>query len=152
MLFNNFYGSICQGYTSDYNRTFKCGTKPSEKEKDLYKRAREIMYNQIEAVKPGVTTADVVKHIPPEEGEKYPISCGGHGIGLTQHEAPLVIREVVDYPMPIEKGMVFCLGAYCGEEGVGGCKIGSVGVVTDTGWEDLYTWPDEEITVPQHSL
>lgn len=48
--------------------------------------------------------------------------------------------------------MTFSLETWDGEDGVGGCRIENVVVVNDTGCENLYTWPDEEIVVPEHSL
>ena len=52
------------GYKSCYYRTFKVGTKPTAKEKDWFKRCREYLYNGVEKLKAGNTTADVAKAWP----------------------------------------------------------------------------------------
>lgn len=147
------------GYLTCYYRTWKCGTKPTQKEKDWYKQIREWLYAAAAEVKPGKTTADAAKKWPPAStwGYKEEYECWsnalGHGQGLTTYEPPRISRcSSLDDPQPIEKGMVIALETWQGEEGVGGVRVENMGVVTDNGWENIYQWPDEEISCPQHQL
>ncbi len=159
LLIPDIYGCNYNGYRTCCYRTFKCGTKPTQKEKDWHKQAREWLYLAQEAAKPGATTADIAQQFPPcslwgaESEAERNILAVGHGLGLAQHEYPSISRRVsLDYPQPIEKGMVIALETWWGEDWVGGCRVENVGVITDSGFESLYTWPDEGITVAQHSL
>ncbi|MFC1917900.1 M24 family metallopeptidase [Chloroflexota bacterium] len=147
------------GYHSCYYRTFKCGTKPTEKEKDWYKQCYEWLYNACEEIKPGKTTADAAKKFPPAAtwGYKEEYECWsnalGHGLGLSSYELPRISRCCsLDYPQEIRKGMTIAMETWMGEDGHGGVRIENMGVVTDNGWENLYQWPDEEIICPSHQL
>jgi len=46
------------GYNTCYYRNIIVGRKPNQKEMDMHKRSYERVYNVIEAIKPGATTAD----------------------------------------------------------------------------------------------
>jgi len=156
LAFCDMIGPLFLGYRVCYYRTFKCGLKPTEKEKDWYKKCYEWEYAAMDAVKPGVSTAEIAEKWPPastwgfkEEYEAW-INCLGHGLGLSQYEPPMIGKSF--WPTTIQKGMTFSLETWYGQDGVGGCRIENVVVVNDTGCENLYTWPDEEIIVPEHSL
>lgn len=147
------------GYHSCYYRTFKCGTRPTQKEKDWYKQCYEWLYNACEAIKPGITTDKVAKHFPTCDtwgySEEYECwtNALGHGLGLTSYELPRISRCCsMDYPQVIEKGMIIAMETWMGEDGYGGVRIENLGVVTDKGWENLYSWPDDEIICPSHQL
>jgi Xaa-Pro aminopeptidase len=72
---------------------------------------------------------------------------------LAPYEEPTVSRTVsFDFPQVYEKGMTIAFETHFGEPFVGGCRLENIIVVTDHGWENLYTMPDEEIIVPKHSL
>ena len=58
----------------------------------------------------------------------------------------------MDYPQPLEKGMTIAIETWWGEDWVGGCRIENIGVITDTGFENLYAWPDDGITMAEHVL
>ena len=156
LIICDMIGPLFLGYRVCYYRTFKCGLRPTEKEKDMYKRVYEWQYAAMEVIKPGVSTAEIAEKWPPAStwGYKEEWECWsnelGHGIGLSQYEPPLIGRAF--WPQTIEKGMTFSLETWDGEDGVGGCRIENIIVVNDTGCENLYTWPDEEIVVPEHSL
>ncbi len=147
------------GYATCYYRTFKCGLKPTEKEKDWHKRCREWLYAAAAEIKPGKTTADAAKKFPTCDvwgfSEEYEclLNAIGHGHGLVQHEQPWISRTCsLEFPLPIYKNMIFAMETWMGDNRSGGCRIESVGVVTDNGWENLYAWPDEEIVVPAHQI
>ena len=147
------------GYHSCYYRTFKCGTRPIDKEKDWHKQCREWLYNACDEIKPGKTTADAAKKFPTCDTWGYDredecwSNALGHGQGVSSYDLPAIRRSCsLEYPQPIEKGMVIAMETWMGEEGYGGCRIENVGAVTDNGWENLYTWPDEEIICPEHQI
>ncbi len=156
LIFCDMIGPLFLGYRVCYYRTFKCGLKPTDKEKDWYKRCYDWLYEAMNVVRPGVSTAEVAEKWPAADtwGYKEEYECWtnalGHGIGLTQYEPPMIGRSF--WPATIEKGMTLAMETWYGEDGVGGCRIENVVVVNDTGCEKLYTWPDEEIIVPEHSL
>jgi energy-coupling factor transporter ATP-binding protein EcfA2 len=75
------------GYRTCYYRTLAVGSA-SQSQVDAYKRCRYYLDVAINAIKPGVTTADVVKLWPKAEEFGFPNeeSCFalqyGHGVGL----------------------------------------------------------------------
>ena len=125
----------------------------------MYQQVYDWLYSAAEEVKPGKTTADAAKKWPPAStwGYQEEYECWtnalGHGQGLTPYEPPRISRCCsLDYPQPIEKGMVIALETWMGEDWVGGVRLENMGVVTDNGWENIYQWPDEEIICPPHQL
>jgi len=158
MVYADIYGVQFAGYRTCYYRTFKVGCKPTEKEKEWYKKTREPLYAVMDAIKPGATTADAAKHfLPPSaygaSSEEEIMFNLCHGIGLGQYEVPVTSRTTsFKFPQVYEKGMTMACETMFGEPGVGGCRLENVIVVTDNGYENLYTMPDEEIIVPEHSL
>ena len=162
LVYSDIYQVQYAGYNTCYYRTFKVGCRPTQKEKDWYKKTRDWLYGALSEVKAGATTADSAKHWPgPEAYKAYGVSteeeivgCNvAHGMGLAPYEEPTVSRTVsFDYPQVYEKGMTIAFETHFGEPFVGGCRLENIIVVTDNGWENLYTMPDEEIIVPKHSL
>lgn len=157
--FCDIWGVGYLGYNTCYYRTWKVGGKPTQKEKDWYKRTYEILCRAVESIKPGVSTADVATEFPSCDywGLKTEDEASGnvmaHGIGLGLWEPPSIHRAFsLECPTVIEEGMVIAVETYYGEDFVGGCRLENVGVVTAEGWESLYRVPDEEILVPKGSL
>ena len=148
------------GYRTCYYRTFICG-RPSEEQKRVYRQAYDWLYAAIKQVRPGVTTADIVKVWPtaqelglPDEAAAFGLQFG-HGIGLSIWEKPVVSRLfALDRPFPIEEGMVFALETYCGTpDGKHGARIEEEVVVTADGCEVITKYPCEELIscgVPQY--
>src|SRR5690242_16914293 len=106
------------GYRTCYYRTFAIGSA-SQAQVDAYKHCRYILDNAINAIKPGATTADVVKLWPKAEefgfaNEEAAFALQfGHGVGLSIWEKPIFSRLVsLDHPEVIEEGMVFALETY----------------------------------------
>lgn len=157
--FADIWGNMYNGYRTCYYRTWKVGSKPTDKEKDWYKQAYEMLCKGQEALKPGVTTADVAKQFPDYRAwglnseEEVDGNAECHGLGLGQNEYPTIRRLYsLSYPEPIEEGMVFAVETWMGEKFVGGCRVENVGVVRKGGFENFYAMPDEGIIVPPHSL
>lgn len=155
LCFCDIWGAMYLGYRSCYYRTWKIGTKPTARELGWYKKAYDELMEACDAVKPGVTTADVARHFrePSHYGWKSEIEnygdSLGHGIGLTQHDMPWIQRNIsFDAPVEIKVGMTLAMETWYGEDGVGGVRIENVGVVTENGFENFYRMPDEGILVP----
>ncbi len=106
------------GYRTCYYRTFAVGSA-SPAMVDAYKRSRDYMDAAISIVRPGITTADVVKLWPKAQefgfaNEEAAFALQyGHGVGLSIWEKPIFSRLVsLDHPEVIEEGMVFALETY----------------------------------------
>ena len=143
-----------QGYRTCYYRTFAVGSASSA-QNDAYKRAREYMDRAIALVRPGATTADIVKVWPkaeefgfPDEEAAFALQYG-HGVGLSIWEKPIFSRLVsIEHPEVLEEGMVFALETYWpSADGIGAARIEEELVVTATGCEVITKFPAEKLLV-----
>ncbi len=142
------------GYRTCYYRTFAIGsaTKPLV---DAYKKCRDILDAAIDMIRPGVTTADVVKLWPKAQEFGFPDeeSCFalqyGHGIGLSVWEKPVFSRMVsFDCPEVIQENMVFALETFWpSSDGWSAARIEEELVVTKTGCEVLTRFPAENLPI-----
>jgi len=142
------------GYRTCYYRTFAVGSA-SPAMVDAYKRSRDYMDAAISIVKPGVTTADVVKLWPkaqefgfPNEEAAFALQYG-HGVGLSIWEKPIFSRLVsLDHPEVIEEGMVFALETYWpASDGWSAARLEEEVVVTQNGCEVITRFPSEKLLV-----
>ncbi len=142
------------GYRTCYYRTFAIGSA-SQAMVDAYKKCREILDAAINIIKPGVTTADVVKLWPkaqefgfPDEEAAFALQYG-HGVGLSIWEKPIFSRLVsLDHPEVIEEGMVFALETFWpAADGWTAARIEEQLVVTSDGCEVITRFPAEELLV-----
>lgn len=140
------------GYRTCYYRTFVIG---SASQVDAYKRCRYYLDAAIHTIKPGVTTADVVKLWPKAQEFGFPNeeACFalqyGHGVGLAIWEKPVFSRLVsFDSPQVIEEGMVFALETFWpASDGWSAARIEEELVVTKDGCELMTRFPAEELMV-----
>ena len=161
MLYYPLCGTSFLGYTACLYRCFKMGSKPTDKEKDWYKRVRDTLEAAVEATRVGNTTADAAKCYPPaskwgykDEVEVLTVEWG-HGIGLVSlapasvhYNLPAVNRQwSLEDPQPFEKGMVVAHESCEGEHRVGGARLEYMVEITENGPERLDFFPDEEIIV-----
>jgi Xaa-Pro aminopeptidase len=142
------------GYRTCYYRTFAVGSA-STAQKDAYTRAREYMDRAIALVKPGATTADIVKVWPtaqefgfPDEEAAFALQYG-HGVGLSIWEKPIFSRLVsLDHPEVLQEGMLFALETYWpAADGWGAARIEEEVVVTADGCEVITKFPAEELLI-----
>jgi Xaa-Pro aminopeptidase len=142
------------GYRTCYYRTFAVGSA-SQAMVDAYKYCREILDVAIATIKPGVTTADVVKLWPkaqdfgfPNEEAAFALQYG-HGVGLSIWEKPVFSRLVsLDHPEVIQEGMVFALETFWpASDGWSAARIEEQLVVTKDGCEVITRFPAEELMV-----
>ena len=142
------------GYRTCYYRTFAVGSASSA-QKDAYTRAREYMDRAIALVRPGATTADIVKVWPtaqefgvPDEEAAFALQYG-HGVGLSIWEKPIFSRLVsLDHPEVLQEGMLFALETYWpSADGWGAARIEEEVVVTADGCEVITKFPAEELLI-----
>jgi Xaa-Pro aminopeptidase len=142
------------GYRTCYYRTFALGSA-SQAMVDAYKYCREILDVAINQIKPGVTTADIVKLWPKAQefgfaNEEAAFALQyGHGVGLAIWEKPVFSRLVsLDHPEVIEEGMVFALETFWpASDGWTAARIEEQLVVTKNGCEVITRFPAEELLV-----
>ena len=142
------------GYRTCYYRTFAVGSA-SPAMVDAYKRCRDYMDAAISIVKPGITTADVVKLWPRAEefgfaNEEAAFALQyGHGVGLSIWEKPIFSRLVsLEHPEIIEEGMVFALETYWpASDGWSAARLEEEVVVTRDGCEIITRFPSEKLLV-----
>jgi Xaa-Pro aminopeptidase len=106
------------GYRTCYYRTLNVGGATA-RQRDAYERARYYMDAAIAEIRPGASSADVVRHFPAaeefgfaDEEEAFGLQyC--HGIGLSVWEQPLMSRyHSFEHPVELEEGMVFAIETY----------------------------------------
>lgn len=140
------YGMCC-----DMSRTWFVGDgEPSQEQRHIYKVAHEHMFANMELLKPGVTFSELTHqcvHLPEEfRAQRYGVFM--HGVGLCD-EFPSIyypedfIEGAFDYPL--EPGMVLCTDVYVGRVGGSdGVKLEDQVLVTETGFENLSSYPFEQ--------
>jgi len=152
IVYADIYYVSWMGYKTCVYRTFIVGRKPNQREQDWHKRLLEQQNGAIDEIKPGATTADVVKHFPTAREMGFPdeayasMVMGGHGIGLHQYEYPSLSRYTsLRYPQVFEAGNTLAVETSYGEMRVGGSRMEDMVLVTEEGAEIVNHWPREEI-------
>ena len=142
------------GYRTCYYRTLNVGNSNAA-QREAYRRAREFMDNAIAEIRPGATSADVVKHFPAAQEFGYATEeeafglqyC--HGIGLSNWERPLMSRyHSFEHPVELKEGMVFAIETYWPTpDGSAAARIEEEVVVTPGGCELLTRFPADQLYV-----
>jgi Xaa-Pro aminopeptidase len=142
------------GCYSDMTRTFCVGDPPDELV-EYHRLCREALDLSVEAIRPGVTGAEVHRivcelfqeHGYPTQLTKAPgevLEEGfyhslGHGVGLEVHEEPGLGRTGVE----LVAGDVLAVEPGLYRPGFGGCRLEDLVLVTDDGCEVLTDYPYE---------
>jgi Xaa-Pro aminopeptidase len=142
------------GYRTCYYRCMAVGGA-NDKQRDCYKRAREYMDNAIAEIRPGASSADIVRHFPKatdfgfaSEEEAFGLQyC--HGIGVGLWETPLMSRyHSFDHPIYLEEGMVFAIETYWpSSDGSAAARIEEEIEVTASGARLLTKFPAQELLI-----
>ncbi len=102
-------GCIYRMYRADVARTFYCGGSITDKHRELHKQVEDAQDAGIDAIKPGAKVSDIAKALNKVLRKGgwggLPDVCG-HGIGLENHEWPVINEEM---HVPIKPGMVFTI-------------------------------------------
>jgi Xaa-Pro dipeptidase len=146
-------GLMLEGYASDVGWTLKVGGEPSRAERALASRWREVAMRVVEAVRPGVSCADLRaaalegwrKDAPPWPYPLYVV----HGVGTEVAEPPFAgaaVRPETEEAMTLEEGQVLLVEPYVWEEGVGGyraecCVVVEAGGARIVNRVDFGRWP-----------
>ena len=142
------------GYRTCYYRTLNVGSADRQ-QRAAYRRAREFMDNAIAEIRPGATSADVVRHFPAatefgfaDEEEAFGLQyC--HGLGLSNWERPLMSRyHSFEHPVELKEGMVFAIETYWpAPDGTSAARIEEEVVVTPDGCQLLTRFPADQLYV-----
>lgn len=141
------------GYYGDMTRTY-CIGEPSETVEawhELTLEAQRAALNTVEAGVSGRDVHDAVCDVYEDAGlatlradettETGFIHTTGHGVGLDIHEQPRISSQDVE----LEAGNVVTIEPGLYDPGVGGVRIEDLVVVTEGGYENLTTYPKDEL-------
>lgn len=141
-------GALVEGYHSDMTRTFVVG-EPTAQQSELYELVLRAQVAGVQAVAPGVRTADidaVCRGVIAEAGYGDWFTHGtGHGVGLLIHEDPYLSR-VAD--ATLQEGDVVTVEPGVYREGFGGIRVEDLVVVTSAGCRVLTSSPKESPCPP----
>ncbi|BCB83000.1 M24 family metallopeptidase [Phytohabitans suffuscus] len=141
------------GFKSCVYRTYCVGGKPTDEMKQYYETAHRWLWDAINAVKPGATTADIASKWPSameawgyQEEDQAAANLWGHGLGLAQYDRPVISRIwSLDHPEEIQPGMVFALETQHGKVHEFGVRLEEMLLVTEDGHEALSRYASDEI-------
>ena len=141
-----------EGYVVDFSRTFLCGDRATEGQREAYRVAYDCVNGMRELMKPGLTFEEFSRIAPdlPEEYRAQRYSCMCHQAGL-EDEGPGINYPYQDGKVTkemtsreIQENMVFCLECYAGKVGAPyGVKLEDQVLVTKDGAVPLCTYPFE---------
>jgi Xaa-Pro aminopeptidase len=142
------------GYRTCYYRTLNVGGS-TQKQRDVYKKTRDILDEAIAEIKVGATSADIARRFPAakEYGFSTEVEAFGlqyaHGIGVGLWEQPLISRyHSFEHPITIEEGMVFAIETYWpSSDGSTAARIEEEIHVTKAGSRLLTRFPAQELLV-----
>ncbi|NNC35859.1 MAG: aminopeptidase P family protein [Acidimicrobiales bacterium] len=143
------------GYCCDMSRTWLVGDTPNCEQLEAFKVAHDHITQNMELMKPGTSFYDLshkghqlpAAYVP----QRYCVKM--HGTGMCD-EFPSIyypedyIQGAFDYQL--EPGMVFSVEVYAGKVGgQNGVKLENQVLVTDTGYENLTTYPYDNKLLPR---
>jgi len=130
------FGAVLDSMCMDISRTWPASGKFSREQREVYEIALEIQKACIEAYRPGVTSADVQKHVA-EVMKKKGLDPRGQ-LGGIGHYVGMGTHDVGPRPEKLEEGMVFAIepGFYYPDRNIG-VRIEDTVLITKDGCEVL---------------
>jgi len=143
------FGFKVNGFCSDITRTICVGDKPTKYQKSIYKMLREAEVKAINSILPAVNGKyldQIARKIITDAGygDNFQHSLG-HGIGLVEHESPIITFRQDDQILPEDSVVAIEPGVYL--PGKFGMRVEDDVRVTANGPEWLTNAPDELIWV-----
>jgi len=137
-----------EGYLCDISRTFLCGEKPNDDQKEAYRIAYDFIQQTIELCQVGVNYEDIMARAPRSRPEyvEQSYSCMIHGSGLDD-EPPFFPYPEQNGLVPrgeLKENMVLSVEYYAGKKGKrDGVKLEEQILLTKNGPELLSHFPFE---------
>src|SRR5829696_6662589 len=131
------------GYNAELERALVVGA-PTDEMRRLFDNTVAAQQVAFEALRPGVTCADVdgavLRYFEENDLLSYWRQHVGHAIGLRNHEAPFL--DLGDHTV-VEPGMVFTIEPGLYADGLGGFRHSDTVVVTEDGIDVLTDYPKD---------
>jgi Xaa-Pro aminopeptidase len=139
------FGVIYRGYCSDVTVPFSIG-RLSEKERKISLAVEKAYDQTINALKPGALSREVsgiAQGVFNREGFDL-IHAIGHGIGLEEHDPPVLFSKPKDGKLPkkanetiLKENMVLAIEPGVYVPGIGGCRLENDFLITKNGAKQL---------------
>jgi Xaa-Pro aminopeptidase len=135
-------------YASDVGRAWVVGARPTPRQRDLYRRWKDITDAVIDAIKPGATGADLTRVAVEANGGTKPWLDHyflAHGLGIEGGEIPQIGSDLgpeFDASFTLAPGMAIVVEPITWADGVGGYRAEELVIVTDSGHEKVSDYPD----------
>jgi Xaa-Pro aminopeptidase len=130
------------GYQSDFGRTWRVGGDPTARQRDQFRRWREVIDRVLEVVQPGATAADLTRAAGEVDGRRpwLPHLYLAHGTGTDSAEPLFVGTDLgpeFDASSVLAPGMVLVLEPVIWHDGDAGYRAEEILAVTETGYRML---------------
>jgi Xaa-Pro aminopeptidase len=143
----NDTGILYEGYCSDFGRTWIVGGEPTARQRDQFRRWRDVVQRVLDVTKPGATGRDLTRAaMEPGVGRKPWLEHFWlvHGCGTDSAEMPLLgtrLGEEFDESTVLAPGMIMVLEPVIWDDGYAGYRAEDTVVVTDDGYRRLSSFP-----------
>jgi Xaa-Pro aminopeptidase len=142
-------GITCDGYHSDFGRTWVVGREPTAREQRQFRTWREINDAVLSLTRAGVTSAQLTRAAMAVcDGAKpwMPHFYLSHSLGVETAEMPFIgtdLGDDFDAGFVLAAGMVVVIEPIVWDEGASGYRSENVHVVTEDGCTTLSDYPYE---------
>ncbi len=137
------------GYCAELSRSWTCGDVPmTDRQKRLCEAARAQIEHTMALLEPGLSFSEFNARswkIPPG-CQPYRYSLAAHGVGMAD-EWPVILLHPdfeANHHGRFETGQVICVESLIAEAGSESIKLESQVLITETGAEQLESFPWEE--------
>jgi len=108
------------GLRGDVSRTYFVDGRPTQEQRDLYRRAYDYLQETVSVIRAGQTFGDVLEAVPQVPAE-YRVLMDNyaifHGVGMSYTESPRVDRRTSKLDKVLQPNQVLSVESYFGEEG-----------------------------------